>query len=1119
MWQLFLVWAVLFEQSCSLSDLVISEFDSSSWAFRDGKSPLSFIGIEDTTCPFNQGKGCMRVSSLVAANETSEGWVKVEHVTERGNYDCRGASNLVLSMYVGEMPNVPGATLQLALMEGGHCNSSSSCDTEDFVVSLDTLYTPTPQGPSIVNLEFDAFKLLDTEHASGDGLFDIGSILGFSFEVLVASGMNVVVNSSFVLDSLKCVGPRGAEVTIISDGLLPEIRNPRALSNINDESFMNSRMGVAAISNVLRINYTVFQDVDWGGYANLRYKLPRLAAFNFSEYSSIQFEYNNINKSSIPGKAHFRLVLLESSSFVSPPESCPDRDPLCVSSEDEFYYSFANILDDEPGWKTFNIPFVASNTFDTPLVLTGWSGKLGNQRLDLDKISGFILEVNIGSVDEGESSSGVIELRNIGLQNETSEGDMDSCLVLSSNSFLSSAAKPLKRLYYAQNRCCEECTKLEGCLFFETSSFACSLFGSLEPDMIKLSTRKMGTEIFLLRSESRSGRACGEHGLCECTQGHADCSARNLTSVPIMADPIIQSIQSIDLSGNPELVIFDAGALSELTSVESVTVVNSNTKFIRTKDLPDSLRVLDFDSESCLNLKPSGKTFQDICCDPKMLNVSTTDGHPVYECVYTDSTLVCPYCVFQPNVSYIAEFSDNQDIQTSMLAFIDGSHRFASASYTLENCVAFCSFSKECSHFTWDNRELNAAPVCFLFRYPELAHERSAPGQEPGSPGYISGYLPEARARLFNATVRSSAPRNHKILIPSNAKMHFEIVLNAPPMHGAVIVTPTLSSSSKFSSVNLDISPNEVVFYRESWNISQKVVVTFTTPLSDLRDPESLILSQSIQSCDRAFTVEQLYPTQITIEFEKETSWYATLIVVLVAVVANFVGLNMFSRFVNKRTIRTDSSMTVAQQSRRNMLYQCRVLLFTSFLEMCDTASDIISYSFMLMQGTTSSSIVVVYSIVVAGTLVFSTDLLRNRLRLYRDYQEISRGEMRSVSRRGSTISPGSEVLSNITVQPIILEKSQTKDSMRILEKAAVIVLLEDIPSVIVNTLLVWDTFSAQKTTNRVGLPEFLVPLLCLFWSFAAIGYKTSFVSKYYFLKLRLQKIDLELTMASTKPT
>ena len=133
--------------------------------------------------------------------------------------------------------------------------------------------------------------------------------------------------------------------------------------------------------------------------------------WDWSGYDSISFSYYNAVPQSLEGRVHLRLNLSDFGDV---------EDPANYTGLGEYYYSFHNILDNEPGWNTITMPLERNDSWDGGgFNLTGWVGEPGNGELDKDAIAGFTFEFSIDGGGDGDYSGGTIILDDFTLTTQT----------------------------------------------------------------------------------------------------------------------------------------------------------------------------------------------------------------------------------------------------------------------------------------------------------------------------------------------------------------------------------------------------------------------------------------------------------------------------------------------------------------------------------------------------------------------------------------------------------------------------------------------------------------------------------------------------------------------------
>lgn len=128
----------------------------------------------------------------------------------------------------------------------------------------------------------------------------------------------------------------------------------------------------------------------WGGLVSLQHMFEDGEAAAWQEASSVSFWFNNVIRPEQRGRCQLALALADASNCT---EDCGDI------NNDEVYWSFHDVLDDQPGLQHIEIP-VQRTTEKVDLiqkfVLMPWYGKKGNAVLDMKDIRGMQLSVRIG---------------------------------------------------------------------------------------------------------------------------------------------------------------------------------------------------------------------------------------------------------------------------------------------------------------------------------------------------------------------------------------------------------------------------------------------------------------------------------------------------------------------------------------------------------------------------------------------------------------------------------------------------------------------------------------------------------------------------------------------------
>ena len=164
-------------------------------------------------------------------------------------------------------------------------------------------------------------------------------------------------------------------------------------------------------TGAMQLNYSVHNIESWGGYAKLFHMHPNIdngGVYDWSDYNTISITFYNQSSPEQDGVIEFRLNL---SDYA-------DIDDPSYNGLGEYYYSFHQILDSEPGWNTIDIPLSRNDSWDgSGFNLTGWAGDQGNGELETHAIGGFHFEFAYLGSGEGNYDSGIIIFDDFGLKN------------------------------------------------------------------------------------------------------------------------------------------------------------------------------------------------------------------------------------------------------------------------------------------------------------------------------------------------------------------------------------------------------------------------------------------------------------------------------------------------------------------------------------------------------------------------------------------------------------------------------------------------------------------------------------------------------------------------------
>jgi len=351
-------------------------------------------------------------------------------------YDCTGATHIKLGYRIETPQSLSArAHMRLILLDGSNCiDSSNTTCTDNAGQSLENWYSfHYILGESTYDVESGEYTSATTISSSwqelmidwksfertgwhgqvGNDMLDLNAIRGWRLEISIDSQGERNSSSIGVIDinKLSCVGP--PEITnspFLYNGTISESNG--VWSERHYQSSLSKNQTSAHIiqeRSTIVVNFTIQQAEDWGGFLDFSHISPGF--YDLSEADAISLDYRVIQPTSIQGRAHLRLILLDGSDCVNTDGDC-DAYPGQML---ENYYSFHYILDNvDEKEGTITVPLLGDSNTSSSFVRTGWTGVVGNDLLDKDAIRGFRLELNIDSNGEvGSFVSGEVELGNL----------------------------------------------------------------------------------------------------------------------------------------------------------------------------------------------------------------------------------------------------------------------------------------------------------------------------------------------------------------------------------------------------------------------------------------------------------------------------------------------------------------------------------------------------------------------------------------------------------------------------------------------------------------------------------------------------------------------------------
>ena len=156
-------------------------------------------------------------------------------------------------------------------------------------------------------------------------------------------------------------------------------------------------------TGALQIEYGVHNIESWGGYTAIDHSAEEGTVWDWSGNDAIVFDFYNLVPANFSGNNDAQLRFNFEDAFDL--------------NQKEYFYSFHDILNLEPGWNTIEIPLVNNYSFSGDgFNLTGWVGFLNNENIDLDAISRYTIEFSITGSGQGDYVNGTIILDNLRLR-------------------------------------------------------------------------------------------------------------------------------------------------------------------------------------------------------------------------------------------------------------------------------------------------------------------------------------------------------------------------------------------------------------------------------------------------------------------------------------------------------------------------------------------------------------------------------------------------------------------------------------------------------------------------------------------------------------------------------
>ncbi|CAB9500762.1 activated protein kinase catalytic subunit alpha-1 [Seminavis robusta] len=325
-------------------------------------------------------------------------------------HNCHGSTHL--SLWYKIIPTASARVAQLRVV-------MLSDNDQEYYHDTFPLKEETSWQEFRVDIENQDLKPLHANLTSTTKL-DLTRLTGWRLEVGVVANEEDPENNAqgtLLLDQLACVG--GGDL-LAAPFHLNKNNNPNMdpwdfaiQEGIWGQSFLDSEYARNETSialdgaGVMQVNYTIEQTESWGGLVGMSFKAPANAYYNLTGATHIGWGFQRRQPASVAGRTNLRFILKEAS------HACHN----CSFEDWEWYYSFHYMLDEDDnvdGLGEVLMPLEGGTSSEMPFWLTGWSGALGDEQLDVSYIRGFGLELNLDSQGGlGSTVSGAIDIFNM----------------------------------------------------------------------------------------------------------------------------------------------------------------------------------------------------------------------------------------------------------------------------------------------------------------------------------------------------------------------------------------------------------------------------------------------------------------------------------------------------------------------------------------------------------------------------------------------------------------------------------------------------------------------------------------------------------------------------------
>jgi hypothetical protein len=153
----------------------------------------------------------------------------------------------------------------------------------------------------------------------------------------------------------------------------------------------------------MKVDYVVHSSESYGGYTEFQYLRPQDGTFfDWSSAQKLRLWYYVITPYST-GSIYFRLKILESGGSADYVGSRSDHE--------DWYFQGPDIYGAAPGWNYIDMPLIdrgGGSPNAEGFSLTGWSGTNNNQKLDFDKIVGWMVDFITDGISGNGTATGTV---------------------------------------------------------------------------------------------------------------------------------------------------------------------------------------------------------------------------------------------------------------------------------------------------------------------------------------------------------------------------------------------------------------------------------------------------------------------------------------------------------------------------------------------------------------------------------------------------------------------------------------------------------------------------------------------------------------------------------------